>query len=180
MKTFRQFLTEALDTTMAPDSIDTKFCSYFRNIYDIANKEYGMWSKIYSDINKNKFKKETYFKKFDDQLKFLEDNIKKYPYGLSYSESEVRAVKNEYEKAKKDYIIDFTLYDSIKIGENQEDAVKKMEKTLKDKNIMQRFDPMSEDEIIEEINRFKGQVKIRGGADLYIQFKDGKVVSKEF
>lgn len=179
MKTFRQFLTEALETT-APTSVDTKFCSYFHNISSIANREYGMWSKIYDDINKNKFKKETYFKKFDEQLKFLEDNIKKYPYGLSYSESEVRAIKNEYEKAKYDRIIDFTLYDSIKIGEKQEDAIKKLSKALKDKNISKRFDPMSENEILYEIEKFKGQVKVRGGTDLYVNFKDGKVVSKEF
>ena len=179
MKTFRQFLAEAKEN-LAPASVDTEVCSKFRNIFSIASFDFHMWEKIYKDINKNKFKKESYFKDYDNQLKFIEDNIKKYPHGLSYSASEVDELKNDYERAKQNYIIDFTLFDTIKIGEKQETAVKKLSKALKDKNISKRFDSMSENEILYEIEKFNGQVKVRGGTDLYINFKDGKVVSKEF
>ena len=179
MKTFKRFLIEAKEN-LAPRDIDIKFCDYYRNVFNVASLDFYTWEKIYKDINKNKFKKETYFKEYDKQLKFIEDNIKKYPYGLSYSASEVNDVKTDYERAKRNYIIDFTLFDSIKVGEIQEDAIKKLSKMLDNKDISKRFDPMSENEILYEIEKFKGQVKVRGAVDLYINFKDGKVVSKEF
>lgn len=82
-----------------------------------------------------------------------------------------------------------SIINCVKIGEKQGTAIKKiskMTKTLKYFNIetlrytTEYFDPMSEEEILEEIEKFRGQVKLRGAMDFYVELKNGKVVKKYF
>jgi hypothetical protein len=77
-----------------------------------------------------------------------------------------------------------TILTCVKVGETQETAVKKlskMSKTLKYFNLESMkvtthyFDPMSEDDILEEIEKFNGQVKMRGAMDFFVEFRNGKV-----
>ena len=77
-----------------------------------------------------------------------------------------------------------TILTCVKVGEAQETAVKKlskMSKTLKYFNLESMkvtthyFDPMSEDDILEEIEKFNGQVKMRGAMDFFVEFRNGKV-----
>lgn len=82
-----------------------------------------------------------------------------------------------------------TILTCVRIGEKQETAIKKiskMTKTLKYFNLEQMkvttnyFDPMSEKDILKEIEDFNGQVKLRGAMDFYIEFKNGKVFKTYF
>lgn len=82
-----------------------------------------------------------------------------------------------------------TIRSCVKVGEKQESAIKKlskMSKTLKYFNLESMkatthyFDPMTEDDILEEIEKFNGQVKFRGAMDFFVEFKNGKVFKTYF
>ena len=177
MKTFKQFLKEAREDVLPKEEID-RFYKSWSQISDIADYDYEATEVIYKNIQNNKYKGS--FKELDKKLKYLEDTIKKYPFGTSYSVSDFTKMKEQYEKRKSDFDIDDKCFNLVKIGDKQEDAIKKLVNGLNDKEINKRFDKESEESILDQIERFKGTVVINGGTDLYIQFKDGKVVKKYF
>ena len=176
MKTFKQFLMEA-KADLPPKEILRDFHININIVADIATKEYNSWSRMIDAINNGKFKDESYFKDADKALKDAEAVIKKYPYGTSYSVSEFNLMKSDYEKAKEDYVIDARFANIVKKGEKQEQAIQKLVKASQNKLFQKRFDPVTEEEILYEIEKFKGTVKLRGANDLYVQFKNGKVES---
>lgn len=82
-----------------------------------------------------------------------------------------------------------TILTCVKVGEKQETAVKKlskMSKTLKYFNLesmkatTKYFDAMSEKDILDEIENFNGQVKMRGAMDFFVEFRNGKVSKTYF
>ena len=82
-----------------------------------------------------------------------------------------------------------TIRSCVKVGEKQESAIKKlskMSKTLKYFNLESMkvttnyFDAMSEKEILDEIENFNGQVKMRGAMDFFVEFRNGKVSKTYF
>lgn len=176
MKTFKQFLKEAKEN-LAPKEILRDFYDNWNEVRGIADKDYDDWSNIIDAINKGKCKDESYFKNTDKALKEVEAVIKKYPYGTSYSTSEFNSLKADYEKSKEDFVIDAKFANVVKKGESQEQAVKKLAKASQNKLFQKRFDPVTEKEILYEIENFNGTVKLRGGNDLYVQFTNGKVES---
>ena len=180
VKTFKQFLKEANNSKFPPENIRKEFQKAIINIRDIANLEYDMWDKIYEDIENNKFKDSTYFKDYDKEMQIVDKTVHNYPYGTAYSISEVNELKANYEKAKTNFNIDAKAFNLVKVGDSQEEAIKKLVKGLKDKDIAKRYDPLGEDDILYQIKKFDGSVKINGGNDIYLKFKNGKVISKFF
>lgn len=178
MKTFKQFLNET-NNKMLPDNLVKKFSDMIWEIQDIAAYDYSKYNEIYNNISNNKFKP-SYFDKTDEYVKEVDKLIKEYPYGTSYSPSEFQSIKTKYEQAKDNFIIDAKMFDVVKVGEKEDVAVKKLAKATENKEIQKRFDPMSEEEIYDEIQKFRGLVKFRGGADLYVKFENGKVKEKNF
>lgn len=178
MKTFKQFLNEGNDK-LPPQNLVKKFSNMIGEIRDIAAYDYSKYNKIYDNISNGKFNP-SYFDKIDEYVKEVDKLIKEYPYGTSYSLSEFQNIKTEYEQAKDNFIIDAKMFDVVKIGEKEDIAVKKLAKATENKEIQKRFDPMSEKEIYDEIQKFGGLVKFRGGADLYVKFENGKVKEKYF
>ena len=174
MKTFKQFLTE-IKADLLPKELEKDFYNNWNEVRGIA--DYSDWLDIIDDINKGKCKDESYFKNTDKALKEIEPLIKKYPYGTSYSVSEFNSLKSDYEKAKEGFVIDAKFANIVKKGEKQDQAIKKLAKASQNKLFQKRFDPVTEEEILYEIEKFKGNVKLRGANDLYVQFKDGKVES---
>ena len=126
-----------------------------------------------------------YFAQFDKSYKLLK----------LYKDNELftKTVK-KFEDIKAGYEIKEaeiqTVLNCIKVGEKQDTAIKKLvklTKTLKSYSINKLaysgttfFSPMTEDDFLEEIKRFKGAVKMRAAMDFYVIFKDGKVESFYF
>ena len=80
------------------------------------------------------------------------------------------------------------IMNTIKLGEPMKSAIKKlvrMTKTVKGINPETSktylfFDECTEEDILEQIEKFDGVVKLRGSMDLYVKFEDGKAVDIYF
>lgn len=176
----RLSIVKAINVEKVPDNLVKPFYTAYNNVRGIANLEYDAWEKAYKDIERGKFKDSLYFKPIDKDLEFVKDLVEKYPYSTGYRTNDILNLSIEYEKAKDNLLIDKDTFNLVKVGDKQEDAIKKLVKGLQDKRISKRYDPYTKDEILDEINKFNGTFKLRGANDIYIKFKNGKVVSVNF
>lgn len=155
------------------------FNEKFMHVFDLADYDYDVWEQIYKDIQNGKCKDASYFKDYDADMKFVENAIGRDPYEYSWGRSEVSEMKRKYENVKQNYLSVVDTFNSFKIGDKQDDAIEKLIRALKNQK-RDLYDEYTKEQILKQIEDFKGHVVIDGPSDLNIFFKDGKVVKKEF
>ena len=178
MKILSRLKINAVEEKFLPKEEVRPFYDAWARIRDIAEYDYNATEKIYKDIQNGKFKDS--FKNLDKDMKLIENSVKKYPYGTSYSVKEMEELKSDYEKRKKEMNADNKAFNLVKIGDSQDSAINKIANGFKDSDIAKRFDKETKESLQYQIDRFKGTVVLKGGTDLYIQFINEKVAKKYF
>jgi phosphatidate phosphatase PAH1 len=130
-----------------------------------------------------------FFKKFDKPCETMEAFAKADHAGRWKIECQQALKKaDKYKEAKKRYFLyakTFAeVFGAISKGQKQDDAIAsliKLNSKLKcydldqGKHTVSFFTKFNEKDILDQIERYKGLVKISGVADLYIQFDNGRV-----
>lgn len=153
------------------------FWESWNDLKRFINKDFKIWDKVYSDIEKGKVIDNNYFKEFDKKVDDCSKYLSRPDRKVNIKPYEFVELKKKYDQVKKGYIKDFETFREIKVGQSQDDAIKNISKILQKSD---RFDHLSEQDIKYQIDKFNGVVKVPGYIDLYLRFKDGKLVKKEF
>ena len=166
--------TEALVKPLSDDSnLTTVYNKFKANVMSIKYSYRDLKQSIY-DGKKNAVKE--YFAKYDRNYKLIK--LSKLDPELVEEYEKIRNGFEEFEKSIQ-FILNY-----VKIGESQEIAVKKLAKMTKTakyfslaqwKYTGEYFAPMSEEEILKEINHFDGLLRLFGANIFCVEFKNGKV-----
>ena len=183
MKSFSEWLNESQKLYLPDNLPDIVYM--LRNITD--RNPYDIDDDLYGDIldgKKNAVK--NFFSRYDAHLKALKEML---PTHKNAAEKKIASqVLSSFEKLKNGYLkyeanIQHIL-STVKKGEPEETAIPKLAKLTREAKYYSLedfaftdtyFDEYSEEEIKEQIDVHRGTVKLNGGADLYVNFKNGKV-----
>lgn len=113
-------------------------------------------------------------KEKEHEIDEIEKNISNNKMAKTIFDDAVR----EFNLAKESLLKAHKLYNSIEIGEEQDEALAVLQNVLSDASY--GYDSLTVDDMKRQINDFDGTVKIPGPVDLYVKFKDYKVASKYF